>query len=159
MPQVVANMVDVYIFRRRGGSIELLQMCRADGSLAGTWHPVMGQLEAGETAVQAAVREMGEEAGLAKGAGLLRMWALEQVHPYFLARRDTIVLSARFAAEVGADWEPRMNEEHTDRRWVAADEASKWFMWPGQRAAVQEVLGLLAAGNGAESVLRVDSLI
>jgi 8-oxo-dGTP pyrophosphatase MutT (NUDIX family) len=113
----------------------------------------MGHIEGDETAVGCAWRELQEEVGLAKGdAALLGMWALEQVHPYFLAGKDEIVLSPRFAAEVRGDWGPRLNEEHTDARWVRGGDGERMFMWPGQRAVIAEILGwLLRDGElGAE---------
>ena len=161
-PRLRSDVIDVYVFReatggRRGTSVrrrkaaapvavEFLQMRRAKPPLAGTWHPVMGHIEPGETAVEAALREMEEEVGLVAGrepcAGV---WALEQVHPFYLHAIDCIVLSPRFAARVTREWVPRLNEEHSAYRWVAAAKASEVFMWPGQAACVREIVEHLRA--------------
>lgn len=147
MPRIRADIVDVYVFRRGSGEVEFLQLLRAHeagGALGGTWQPVMGHIEGDETAAACAWRELEEEVGLAKGdAALLGVWALEQVHPYFLAGKDVIVLSPRFAAEVGKEWRPRLNAEHSDWRWVRAGDVARMFMWPGQGAAIAEILGWL----------------
>lgn len=136
-PRVRSDIVDVYIFRRALPGAEFLQLLRASEPLHGTWHPIMGHVEAGESAVQTALRELDEEVGLSpRDPDLLGLWALEQVHPYFVAAIDCIVLSPRLVAEVAPDWEPRLNTEHSAARWVS--DASS-FMWPGQRKAVEEV--------------------
>jgi dATP pyrophosphohydrolase len=159
MPTIRADIVDVYIFRQRA-TVELLQLLRAPepGSvMSETWHPVMGHIESGETAVDCAKRELREEVGLAPGdATLLGLWALEQVHPFYIARTDIIVMSPRFAAEVRADWEPRLNHEHTAARWIREAEAERSFMWPGQIAAVREILtSLMRAGSLCAGALRI----
>lgn len=146
MPTIRSDIVDVYIFRRgrRRGTIELLQLQRAmeaGSAMAGTWQPVMGHVEAGETGAACAKRELEEEVGLKAGdPALLGLWALEQVHPYYIAGKDQIVLSPRFAAEVAVRWEPRLNHEHTGFRWVDPRYADRNFMWPGQLASIGEVL-------------------
>jgi 8-oxo-dGTP pyrophosphatase MutT (NUDIX family) len=149
-PVVRADIVDVYVFRRAAGMrparVEFLQLRRvADGTnLGATWQPIMGHVEPGETAVAAAMRELDEEAGLdERNAALLGVWALEQVHPYFLADKDCIMLSPRFAAEVTPGWEPILNNEHDAHRWVGAEEAREAMMWPGQAAACEEIVGWL----------------
>ncbi|MBX3406912.1 MAG: NUDIX domain-containing protein [Phycisphaeraceae bacterium] len=212
-PRIRSDVVDVYIFQRSatpprpvvgasamsgswGGitpdtgadpvpGIYFLQVLRARDPLGGTWQPVMGHCEKGETAVQCALRELEEEVGLTppprgrgQGGGpksdltpahFLSLWALEQVHPFFIAELDAIVMSPRFAAEVsgggagaGAGWSPRLNDEHTAHRWVNARDAVRAsgegaFMWPGQRAAAREIVeSLMVEGTVNRGRLRID---
>ena len=172
-PRLRSDVIDVYIYQRAGrppaklaspsprprssmdsdaqvspssSEVYFLQLLRAGPPLANTWHPVMGHIETGETAVQCAWRELLEELGLEKP---LALHALEQVHPFFLAELDAIVLSPRFAAGVPAGWMPTLNAEHSDYRWIAARDVPAMFMWPGQRAACAEVLDLLRPSNAA----------
>ncbi len=145
MPTIRCDVVDVYIFRRAARGVEFLQLLRAEEPLKSTWHPIMGHVHEGETAVQTAKREMLEEVGLESSLAL-GMWALEQTHPFFVARLDCICLSPRFVVEVGPQWTPVLNEEHSEWRWVPAADTSA-FVWPGQRAAVREVLDHIIAGG------------
>lgn len=141
-----ADIIDVYVFRRQP-RVEFLQLLRAGEPLAQTWQPVMGYIEAGETAVRCAERELYEELALAR-TGMLGFWALQEVHPYFLPP-DSIMLSPRFATEVLPAWTPALNEEHTAYRWVPADGVDKAFLWPGQRSACREVLEVIIAAHPA----------
>lgn len=145
---VRSDIVDVYLFRRsrgRTGGVEFLQLLRTADPMGGTWHPVMGHIEEGETAVGCAFRELREEVGLGgSDPSLVRLFALEQVHPYFIPQINTIVLSPRFAAEVGAEWTPVLNDEHAAFRWTSESEVFRHFMWPGQMAACREIVELLA---------------
>lgn len=142
-----ADVVDVWVVKaRRAGGWELLQLRRAREPLARTWQPVMGHIEPGETAVAAAVREAREEIGLdVRGRAALAFWALEQLHPFFIAAINAVVLSPRFAVRVGPRWEPTLNAEHDAHRWVRATPASvrAAFMWPGQWAAAAEIVAVL----------------
>lgn len=164
-PRVRSDVVEVMVFRAADegvgeqGAAELLQIQRAKEPLKGTWQPVMGHIEAGETAVAAALRELDEEVGLsAAGEACLGVWALEQVHPYYIAAIDCVMLPPRFAARVGPGWVPRLNDEHTAHRWVRAAEAAKWFMWPGQAAAARELIEhLLAPGSACREALRIET--
>ncbi len=176
-PRVRSDIVDVYIFRRRptkarvdpageavGGDdvVELLHLRRAPteehgGRLAGTWQCLMGHVEGGETAIECVWRELKEEVGLEQDSPeLLGLWSLEQVHPYFLASSNAIMLSPRFAAEVVGDWHATLNDEHDAVRWLRASDAEKSFMWPGQRAAIREIRQeILRPGSLSEPLLRL----
>ena len=163
-PTLRADIVEVYIFRHAAGSthegslhaVEFLQMRRAKGQLSGTWAPVMGHVEEGETATQAALREMQEESGYSKSRALLKFWQLESVNTYFLANIDVIVMSPGFAALVEPGSEPMMDDSHDAVRWVRMDHADRHFVWPGQRAAIQQIArDILSPHSLAESVLRI----
>ncbi|MBL8764844.1 MAG: NUDIX domain-containing protein [Phycisphaerae bacterium] len=145
-----ADIIDVYVFRRGVPSerdtdgrlqTEFLQLLRRGAPLDGTWQPVMGHVERGESSVACALRELREEVGLAHAdPRFLGLYALEQVHPFYLAAIDSIVLSPRFCAEVSRDWAPRLNDEHSDHRWVVQGDAPLRFMWPGQVASCRELI-------------------
>lgn len=167
MTSIRCDLVDVYVVRqyetewvhRVDPVLELLQLHRSEEAktLRGTYQPVMGHIEKGETAVDAALREMQEELGLSiRDAGFRGLWQLEQVHPFFLASSDAVVMSPRFVAEVSLDWEPRLNGEHDGFRWVPAHQAMRYFMWPGQLNAVREIVDVVfRPGSITHEALRV----
>lgn len=158
MTHVLADLVDVYVLRQRE-AVEFLQLRRTAEPMAGTWQPVMGHIEPDESAVAAAVRELGEEVGLKPGdAAWLGFWQLEEVHPYFVAALDAVVLSPRFAVLVDAAWAPDLTGEdtHDAHRWVRAGDTKTSFLWPGQWRACVEAAGLLATrGSALERALRL----
>jgi dATP pyrophosphohydrolase len=146
------DLIDVYVFRREP-TLQFLQLLRAKPPLENAWHPVMGHVEASETAVDCALRELTEELALTR-QGMLGLWALQELHPYFLAP-DTVMLSPRFAAEVPRDWQPTLNHEHTDHRWVSPADIDAAFLWLGQRAACREVLEVIIPNTPAAQHLRL----
>jgi len=167
-PPVRTDIADLYVFRRDAQrsleSVEFLQMRRVGGAVDGTWHPVMGRIEAGETAPAAMLREAREEADLAT-PDLLGFWALGGVYPAYLPPRDPllsgqladecVLLAPRLAAEVSSGWEPKLNHEHDAYRWIARDDVDRSFLWPTQRAAIRELLEMLEPGSIAEPQLRL----
>ncbi|MEM1424583.1 MAG: NUDIX domain-containing protein, partial [Planctomycetota bacterium] len=101
-PAIRADVVDLYVFRVRGGVVELLQLERNKAPMDGSWQPVMGHVEPGERAHETAIREADEEIALDVRSGeALGFWALEQVYPYYLPTLDCIVMSPRFVVQVG----------------------------------------------------------
>ena len=180
-PVIRSDIVEVYVFRRTrptgamGDRVEFLQGRRAKGHLKGTWQPVMGHVEEGETATAAALRELAEEAGysLAPGkprgdgtgglsdahktiGGLIGLWQLENLNTYFLASIDTIVMGPGFAAEVTPGLDPVMDDSHDAFRWVPRDNADRHFIWPGQRQAVEQVIrDVLDPDSPTRDVLKI----
>lgn len=153
-PRVLTDLINVYVFRRTAGDIELLQMHRTGGPMVGTWQPVMGHIEEGERAPQAAMRELAEETGATRVVGL---WALDKTHPYYDVTRDAIVIDVRFACEVDASWEPVLNDEHDDARWVALSSIAETFVWPGQCSSIRDLQeAILRPESGCRDALRID---
>lgn len=152
MPQVVCNIVEVYVYRLVAGEAQFLLLRRsAESRLGGTWQSVHGHLEENETAWDAARRELAEETGLNA-----QTWhQLESVNTFFIAATDRIHLCPGFAARVAADAEPVLNHENDAYHWLPIEEALPRFHWPGQRQAVREVCDLILAGSPAAQSLRL----
>ncbi|MEM0982334.1 MAG: NUDIX domain-containing protein [Planctomycetota bacterium] len=145
--------MDGYVLRG-GATPELLQMRRTGVVLNQTWQPVMGHVEDGESSIDCLWRELSEECSLDRKV-VVGAWALEQVHPYYLAVRDEIVMSPRFLVEVESGWEPVLNHEHDAHRWVPLADAEASFMWPGQHGVIAEIRGLRSPGSLSEQALRI----
>ena len=148
MPEVRADYVDVYAFRRVARDVEfLLLKRRPEAYLGDTWHAVHGKIEPGETAVAAALRELREETGLRPA----RFWQLDTPHIFYMARTDQVIVAACFAAEIAADAVVTLNHEHTAHQWVAADRMEAMLMWPGNRRLhfAAGVGGRAASARGA----------
>ncbi|MCC7390500.1 MAG: NUDIX domain-containing protein [Phycisphaerales bacterium] len=157
-PAIRTDIVDVYVFRRpgKGQDVEFLQLHRASGAMTGTWQPVMGHVEAGETAMRAAVRELREETGWQIGTDTLGFWQLESLNSFFLAEQDAVMLCPGFAVEIPPTAEPTLDAAHDDHRWVRRDSTDRLFLWPGQRQAiVQIVRDILPVDSPLREILRL----
>ncbi|MFW5653355.1 MAG: NUDIX domain-containing protein [Planctomycetota bacterium] len=166
-PRIRTNMVTVYILRRPNPDdvtgTQFLQMRRtfSRGSfMNGTWQPVTGGIEPGESAVAAAFREVEEETGLNRET-VMMMWHVDQVRPFYLPSKNLILFPASFAIQVAADWEPVLNEEHDAVRWIRYDEVNMNFMWRGQRDAIRDIAeDVLASGPiGSEHLVVTPEII
>jgi 8-oxo-dGTP pyrophosphatase MutT (NUDIX family) len=93
------------------------------------WHLVAGGLESGETAAEAAARELFEETGLV-AEPVPQGWGF--VH-------DEIRVDV-FAVEAPPGWEPTLNHEHTEYRWSLLDEATALLRWPEPRELAVQLL-------------------
>jgi 8-oxo-dGTP pyrophosphatase MutT (NUDIX family) len=134
---VRSDMVVIYVLRpdgRRG--FEALQMKRAPGRyLAGKWAFCSGGIEPGETATRAARRELLEETGIQADA----LHPLPGVETFFLPQADAVVHRVGFVVRVAREARIRLNEEHTDLRWIGRGEFREKVMWPGERAALAQI--------------------
>ena len=101
------------------------------------WHSVAGGVEAGESAAQAARRELQEETGLAaqpESTGHTFTYGPEDWEPH--AGSGPIRVDC-FVAEAPAAWEPELDWEHDSYRWCGADEAVELLYWPEPREVVR----------------------
>jgi 8-oxo-dGTP pyrophosphatase MutT (NUDIX family) len=129
---------------RRGS--EFLVLHRAP-QFEAYWHLVAGGVEEGESARDAAVRELHEEVGLDAAARLRDLerpfaYSLAEEPPAVRARfgpRQTDVPVDVFLADVDARWEPALNEEHDAYRWCSQDEAVALLYWPEPRDIVRSL--------------------
>ncbi|MEP6618965.1 MAG: NUDIX domain-containing protein [bacterium] len=153
MATVNVGTVEVYLVSHQLGEWNVLVLQRAmDTRCPGGWETVHGTIESGEEPEHAALREVGEETGLA----VQRLYTLS-VSPFYLHRTHTVELSVGFVAFVDQAAPVTLGREHTHYEWLSAHSALERFMWPRERTALREILQLFATGSAgpAEDVLRV----
>jgi dATP pyrophosphohydrolase len=139
----------VFLHRPGASGEEFLVLHRVDG---GYWHGLSGGIEAGETAFEAAVREVREESAIDVAAtlretGLVFAYSLAD-EPARLAEfpaGTTDIQVTCFEARTDATWEPTLNEEHDDYRWAPLDEAVALYRWR-DAASMLERTGRALAG-------------
>lgn len=141
------DIVAVWAFRiadpRQPGDLEILLIRRAAGrELAGLWQCVTGSIEPNERIVEAAVRELGEETGLA-GDAIEALYDLDLTIGFHWPAADAILTEVAFAARVRPDAEPKLSAEHDGYRWVSPAEATAAVVWPTYRSAIERIATIL----------------
>jgi lipoyl(octanoyl) transferase len=139
------DLVECWVFRvPPSGDPEYLLIRRSDDRIfPGIWQPITGGIEPGETVPAAAIRELGEEVGLA-GRDVEALYDLDQVGSFFDEALDAVVTSVIFAARVRPSAAARLSHEHVDLAWVGAEEALGRSVWPVYRDSVALIERLAA---------------
>jgi dATP pyrophosphohydrolase len=154
MTSVRTSLVDVYVLRGEGASLECLVLRRGTGGRCpGSWETVHGHIEAAERPAGAAGRELEEETGLTP----VRLYNLSRVELFYQHRTDEVALVPVFAAFVAGDATVRLGVEHDRFEWLSLPEARRRFAWPRERRALDDIVTLLASGSAGpvDDVLRV----
>jgi 8-oxo-dGTP diphosphatase len=142
------DIVAVWIYRvpdpGRPDALEILLVRRSAGrELAGLWQCVTGSIESGERIVLAALRELGEETGIA-GDAIEALYDLDLVIPFHWPDADAILSEVVFAVRVRPGTEPVLSPEHDASRWVDPDEAARLTVWPSYRDAIERIVTILS---------------
>jgi 8-oxo-dGTP pyrophosphatase MutT (NUDIX family) len=145
--------VDVYPLRQGAAGLETLVLRRSQsGRCPGAWEVVHGQIEEGESPVEAALRELREETGLAPGS----LYNLSRVESFYRHSADEvgfIPVFATFVAQAGV----QLSDEHDAFEWLSFPAAMGRLAWPRERRALDDIQVLLGRGDAGplEDVLRV----
>jgi len=146
--------VDTYAVRGAGERLEVLALRRGNkGRCPGSWETVHGTIESGETPVQASLRELHEETGLAPQ----KLYNLSRTEAFYQHRTDELALIPVFVAFVASDAPVRLSDEHDRSEWLRLSDAARRFAWPRERRALDDILSIVGGGDAGllEDVLRV----
>lgn len=130
------DAVAVLVLRGAGDETRVLLLRRARGAFAGAWTFVMGGVEDGERATDAARRELHEETGLSAAA----FYTAGELDAFYDPVRDRIVHVPFFVARVGdAPAVVLEDDVHDEHRWCSLAEAEELLMFSAQRRVLDEV--------------------
>lgn len=148
--------VQVVIFARTGETWEYLLLKRIE-SCGGFWQSVTGSLEEGESHVEAAIREVGEETGFKIESDALLDLKLKNrfaIAPQWLHRYAPGVAyneEVCFALPHEKS-EPILDAlEHDDCRWVGYSEAQSMLYWDSNVKALKRAEEIIRYSNTPEA--------
>jgi dATP pyrophosphohydrolase len=128
--------VSAHLLRLDVDAARVLLLRRSSGDfLAGEWCQVSGRIEAGETAWQAALREIREETGLVPE----RFYSAGVCEQFYEPTRNHISLLPVFVGFVSAHAVVTLNAEHSEARWMTFAEAEAAVTFGGQRSVLAHV--------------------
>ncbi len=154
MPTARLAYVDVLVLRGAGDRLEVLCLRRGPkGRSPGSWEGVHGHIDEVETAVETAVREIHEEAGLRPE----RLYNLSRVDSFYRHSTNEVVLVPAFAAFVSVDAEVCISGEHDAYVWLPPGAARERMSWPRVRREITDAVRLVGRGDGGtlEDVLNI----
>jgi len=129
----MSEWLEVLVHVRRGD--EFLVAHRSPDS-GGYWHPIAGGVEQGEEFHAAAVRELREETGL-DATELQFLGEFAYIRESWEDDPGLRVHVEAFLVDVASGWEPELNEEHDEYRWLPREEAAELLFWPEPAALLR----------------------
>ncbi len=136
MSPVVRQPHEVLVFVHRGEEFLVVHRSERRGAY---WHAVAGGVELGESAAEAARRELHEETGLEaepEATGHTFTYLPEAWEPH--AGIGPVRVDC-FLVEAPTGWEPELDWEHDDHRWCQREQAAELLFWPEPRELLQQI--------------------
>ncbi|MCB0279821.1 MAG: NUDIX domain-containing protein [Calditrichaeota bacterium] len=154
MSFVVSKFVDCHVFVRKKNTFHFLLLKRAaDLRYPNTWQQVQGKVEPGETAWQAALRELKEETGLSP----VQFWNVDFLNRFYYPQTDETYQFPVFAAEV-RNKTVRLSHEHSDYKWIDYPNCKELVIWESQKQALDIIYQDICLERHAEKLnfLKID---
>lgn len=133
--QVRGATIAAVILRLDAGGARVLLLRRMGGAVDGLWSNVTGRVEDGETAWEAAAREIREETGLVPGA----LYSADFCDQFYNVAENCVELVPMFVAIVNGDAPVTMNDENSAHRWVTIQQAIALVPFAGHRDLLRRV--------------------
>lgn len=128
-----ATAVACAVLRPAGETFEILVLKRTDPSLEGVWSLVTGHVDDDETGWGAALREVVEETGLTPTSFYTANFCDQWYNPH----ANVIEIVPIFVAYVERDADVTLNHEHSEHKWMSAEDAIKYVPFHGHKTMLE----------------------
>ena len=132
MISIRSNVISGVALSEVDGEIKILLMKRTK---EGFWCHISGNIEEGETAWQAVIRELFEETQIV----VKKLYNGEYIEQFYEPSRNRIELVPSFVVFCPPDQAVVLNSEHTEFRWCSLEEAKSLVPFPNQKALYDHV--------------------
>lgn len=128
--------VVAYILKIEDGQAKYLLLRRCGKILTGNWQMVAGGIKSGETAFQAALREIFEETNLVPD----RFYSADAVECFYEVSRDFIILAPVFVAFIDTHQEVKLSpHEHDSFMWLSFNETLSYLEFDNQQRIIRNI--------------------
>jgi hypothetical protein len=152
MPEIVADSVDAFVFRKSGARVQFLLLQRETGrSFAGVWQSMHARIEQRETTLAAARRSIRHSIGVDP----LSAYSVDYIGQIFDHERDLIVLSPSIAFSLPPGAEYTLGDGFKALAWFDAEDAANRLLWSDQREAIRRFASLVVEGGDDLELYRI----
>ena len=139
MGKIMVRVIDAYVYRYAKTKLEFLTLKRSKTKIyEHLWQGVAGKIEDGETASQAAIRELKEETGFNPH----KMFVADHISSFYESHFDRINLVPVFGIEVRNE-NVILSEEHSAYEWLEFEKAYSRLTWNGQKKGLKVIYEML----------------
>ena len=143
MPQLRADVVEVFVVRWRNGRIEsLLAKRKPQPSIGSVWQPFSARIDLNESTVEAAKRAVFRGCGVQ----VTELFASDRTHQFFDHQRDVIVVAPVLVGTVHA-MSPNPGPDFDSIEWFDALESVQRLFIAGHRDSLRRVVELFGPGG------------
>ena len=132
---ITPHCISAYVICHTSEGARYLLIRRCGKYLPGTWQMISGGIENGETATQAALREIQEESGLVPYA----LYSADAVETFYIQSQDKITFVPVFVAFVENMEVTLSPKEHDAYEWLPFEEAKEKLVWAEQRRVMAHI--------------------
>ena len=127
--------IAAYICKMENGICKHLIIRRGPGYLSGTWQMISGRIEHGEKGWEAALREIKEETGVVPD----RFYSANTLEAFYEVNQNCINLIPVFVGFIDTGQEVRLSHEHSEYRWITAEEAEDFLVFQQQKEMLEMI--------------------
>ncbi|PKR82724.1 NUDIX hydrolase [Heyndrickxia camelliae] len=124
---IKSSGIAVVLLKKFDDEYKVLLLKRASSVLNDAWCYIGGGIEKGETAWEAAIREVAEETGLKD----VSLYIANKFDQFYDPKADYIYLAPVFVGFVNNGQEVILNDEHSEYEWLTFKEAIEKATLPG----------------------------